>query len=206
MPPPPARRIVSALARYGQLLRDRGLLAYAGAGGFFYVGIFAYIAGTPFAFITYHHLPPQLYGLVFGASIIGIMAANLVNARFVTRIGSNRLLAHAARGAALAGLASALAAWTGWGGLFGLAMPLILFCSASGFIVANSLAGALAGFPERAGAVSALVGSIHYGSGIIGSALVGVFADGTPWPMGCVIAFAGIGSAACALLFGPIRT
>ena len=100
----------------------------------------------------------------------------------------------------------ALAAWTGWGGLFGLAMPLILFCSASGFIVANSLAGALAGFPERAGAVSALVGSIHYGSGIIGSALVGVFADGTPWPMGCVIAFAGIGSAACALLSGPIRT
>jgi DHA1 family bicyclomycin/chloramphenicol resistance-like MFS transporter len=48
--------------------------------------------------------------------------------------------------------------------------------------------------------VSALIGAIHYGSGIIGSALVGAFADGTPWPMGWVIALAGIGSLLCARL------
>ena len=130
------------------------------------------------------------------------MAANLVNARLVARIGGDRLLAHAASGAALAGLAAGLAAWTGWGGLFGLAVPLILFCSASGFIVANSISGALADFPGRAGAVSALVGSIHYGSGIVGSALVGAFADGTPSALGWVVAFAGLGSAACARLAG----
>jgi DHA1 family bicyclomycin/chloramphenicol resistance-like MFS transporter len=192
--------LLGALASYGRLLRNRRLLAYAGAGGFFYVGIFAYIAGTPFAYITYHHLAPQLYGLLFAASIVGIMAANLVNARFVARIGGDRLLTYAASVSALAGLGSALAGWTGWGGLFGLAVPLILFCSASGFIVANSISGALADFPERAGTVSALVGSIHYGSGIVGSALVGAFADGTPWPLGCVVAFAGLGSVACARL------
>jgi DHA1 family bicyclomycin/chloramphenicol resistance-like MFS transporter len=50
-------------------------------------------------------------------------------------------------------------------------------------IVANSIAGALASFPNRAGAVSALVGAIQYGTGIVGSAMVGAFADGTPWPM-----------------------
>jgi DHA1 family bicyclomycin/chloramphenicol resistance-like MFS transporter len=66
------------------------------------------------------------------------------------------------------------------GGLAGLALPLFLFISPTGFIVANSIAGALADFPERAGAVSALVGAIQYGSGIIGSALVGAFAVGTP--------------------------
>jgi DHA1 family bicyclomycin/chloramphenicol resistance-like MFS transporter len=73
----------------------------------------------------------------------------------------------------------------------------------AGFIVANSIASAMAGFPERAGAVSALVGAFHYGSGIIGSALVGAFADGTPWPMGWVIALAGIGSLLCARLIRP---
>ena len=76
-----------------------------------------------------------------------------------------------------------------------------LFVSAAGLIVANSITGALAGFPEHAGTVSALVGAIHYGSGIIGSALV--FADGTPWPMGWVIALAGIGSLLCARLLVP---
>jgi len=47
----------------------------------------------------------------------------------------------------------------------------------TGFIVANSIAGALSIFPERAGAVSALIGAIQYGTGIIGSALVGVLLD-----------------------------
>jgi MFS transporter, DHA1 family, multidrug resistance protein len=189
-----------ALVRYGELIRHRRLLGYAAAGGFFYGGMFAYIAGTPFAYITYHHVPPQFYGLLFGVGIVGIMATNLLNARLVMRLGSERLLVRGTGAAALAGVLLAVAAWTGWGGLWGLALPLFLFVSAAGFIIANSIAGALADFPERAGAVSALIGAIHYGSGIIGSALVGAFADGTPWPMGWVIALAGIGSLLCARL------
>jgi MFS transporter, DHA1 family, multidrug resistance protein len=139
--------LVRAVVRYGELLRHRRLLGYMGAGGFFYGGMFAYIAGTPFAYITYHHVPPQLYGLLFGIGIVGIIATNF----------------------------------------------------------ANSIAGALADFPERAGAVSALVGAIQYGSGIIGSALVGAFADGTPRPMGWVIALAAIGSLLCAGLLVSAR-
>ena len=69
-----------------------------------------------------------------------------------------------------------------------------MFISTTGFVVANSITGALADYPERAGAVSALIGAIQYGSGIIGSGLVGIFANGTPIPMGCVIAIAGVGS------------
>ena len=149
------------------------LLGYAGAGGFFYGGMFAYIAGTPFAYITYHHVPPQLYGVLFGFAVVGIMASNLANSRLVTRFGSDRLLVRGTDVAALAGIMLAVAARTGWGGLAGLVVPLFLFISAAGFIVANSIVGALADFSERAGAVSALVGAIQYGSGIIGSALVG---------------------------------
>ncbi len=44
--------LARALARYGELLLHRPLLGYAGAGGFFYGGMFAYIAGTPFAYMT----------------------------------------------------------------------------------------------------------------------------------------------------------
>ncbi|WGF89561.1 Bcr/CflA family multidrug efflux MFS transporter [Marinivivus vitaminiproducens] len=187
-----------ALGEYGLLLRERRLLAYAGAGGFLYGGLFAYIAASPFAYITYHHVPPELYGLLFGGGIVGIMAANVVNARLVARAGSDRLLRAGSQSAALAGLVLAASAWTGWGGLWGLVVPLFVFVSSSGFILANSIAGALSDFPERAGAVSALVGALQYGSGIIGSALVGTLADGTPWPMGGVIALCGLGSMLCA--------
>ena len=70
-------RLVHAFARYGELLRHRAVLGYAGAGGFLYGGMFAYIAGTPFAYIGYYHLAPQLYGVLFAVVIIGIMATNL---------------------------------------------------------------------------------------------------------------------------------
>jgi len=192
--------VARSLVRYGELLRHRQILAYAGAGGFFCAGMFAYVAGTPFAYINYNHLSAQLYGLLFAAGMVGIMATNTLNVRLVARIGSDRLMVFGTVLAALAALVVALTAKTGWGGLWGLAVPLFVFASATGFIVANSIAGALNGFPERAGAVSALVGAFQYGSGIVGSGLVGLLADGTPWPMGLVIAITGIGSVLCARL------
>ena len=192
--------VARSLLRYGELLRHRQILAYAGAGGFFYAGMFAYVAGTPFAYINYNHLSAQLYGLLFAAGMVGIMATNTLNVRLVARIGSDRLMVFGTVLAALAALVVALTAKTGWGGLWGLAVPLFVFASATGFIVANSIAGALNGFPERAGTVSALVGAFQYGSGIVGSGLVGLLADGTPWPMGLVIAVTGIGSVLCTWL------
>ncbi len=192
-----------AIADYRLLLRDRRVTGYAAAGGFFYAGMFAYIAGTPFAYIDYYHVRPQFYGLLFGAGIVGIMATNLGNARMVMRFGGLKLMRAGTAAAAVAGAVLAVDALNGWGGLTGLALPLFAFVGLTGFIVANSIAGAMAAFPNRAGAVSALVGSLQYGSGIIGSALVGAFADGTPWPMGWVIALSGIGSALCAILLIP---
>jgi len=180
------------------LLRDRRLLGLIGAGGCFYGGVYAYIAGSPFAYIGYHHVPAQLYGFLFGSGIIGIMIANTVNSRLVAHVSGGALLVGGAGAAALSGAATTLAAWFDIGGVWGLAIPLLVFVAANGFIVANSIAAALDRFPDRAGAVSALVGALQYGSGIIGSALVGLFADGTPFPMACVIALAGVGSLICA--------
>ncbi|MCB8881767.1 multidrug effflux MFS transporter [Acidisoma cellulosilytica] len=192
-----------AMLHYLTLVRRPQLLGYAGAVGFYYGGLYAYLAGTPFAYITYHHLRPQLYGLVFGTGIIGIMATNVINARIVARFGGTRLMRMGTAVAAVSALVIGLDAWTGWGGLAGLALPLFVFIGIAGFIVANAIAGALMQSPERAGTVSALVGAIQYGSGIISSGLVGAFADGTPWPMGGVILLCGLGSLACAWLLVP---
>ena len=197
---PPLSR---ALAGYRELLADPAVRGYALMGGLFYVGIYAYVAGTPFAYITYYHVPTKLYGVLFAGSIVGIMAANMVNVRFVVRLGSPRLLAWGAVGAAVSGVLAALAGISGWGGLAGLVAPLLVYCTMSGLIVANSLAGALARYPERAGAVSALVGAAHYGIAILGSGLVGWLADGTPRPLGLVMAVGGVGCLACLRMLVP---
>lgn len=206
---PSARRnresLGRALLRYGELLRYRRLLGYAGTGGFLYAGVFAYVAGTPFAYITYYQVPARFYGLLFGLGIIGIMAANIVNLRLVPRLGYDRMLLIGTIIAAISAIMTAVTAYTGLGGLWGLVVPLFVFASTTGFVVANAITGALADFPERAGAVSALVGALQYGFGIIGSGLVGLFADGTPWPMGWVIALTGIGSLLSMRLLAPPR-
>ena len=191
-----------AFAGYGTLISNRQLLGYSAAIGFFSAGVFAMVAGTPFAYISYHHVSPQVYGLLFASGIIGLMITNVINARLVTRFGSNRMLLVGTIGATLSGATVALVTGTGWGGIFGLVVAVFLFTSMNGFILANAVAGALASTPTRTGAASAVVGAIQYGSGMIGSALIGVFADGTPWPMGCVIALAGIGSLISAVLAG----
>lgn len=188
------RALAAALPVYVELLRRPRLLAYAGVGGSFYGGMFAYVAGTPAAYITHHHVPPRLYGLLFGLGIVGIMLANQINARLVRRFGIDRPIRWGAALATLAGTAAAVAAWNDRGGLWGLVVPLFFFAAATGFIVANAIVGALDCDAERAGAVSALVGAVQYGSGIFGSACVAYFADGTPLPMALSIAGFGAGS------------
>jgi DHA1 family bicyclomycin/chloramphenicol resistance-like MFS transporter len=190
-----------ALVSYAVLAGNRRLLGYALAGGCFYGGIYAYLAGTPFAYIEYYHVPPQFYGLLFGVNIAGMMAANLINSRLVMKLGSDRLFRFGTLVAALSGVALAVDARFGFGGLVGLAAPLFCYVAMLGFIVANSVAGALAAFPHKAGAASALVGAMHYGTGILTAAMIGWFADGTPWTMGWIIALAGVGSFATAMLF-----
>lgn len=200
---PPALRnhapLSQAFKRYGRLLTDRRIIGYASAGGCFYGAMYAYIAGTPFAYIDYYHLSPTGYGVIFAAGVVGIMLANQVNARLVKRLGSDQLMRIGTVVAALAGVWLAVDAWGDIAGLMGLVLPLFVFVACAGLIIANSIVGALQGFPEVAGAVSALVGALQYGTGIIGSGMVGAFADGTPRPMATVIAGFAVASMVCAL-------
>jgi DHA1 family bicyclomycin/chloramphenicol resistance-like MFS transporter len=189
-----------ALANYGSLLRNRALMGYAAAVGFFYAGVFANIAGGSFAYIAYHHLTPEQYGLVFASGVFGLMAANMINARLVTRFGSDRMLLVGTFGATVFGVALVFVTITDFAGVYGLLPAQLLFTAMNGFILANGVAGGLSRVDSRTGAASALIGAIQYGSGMVGSALVGLFADGTPVPMGSVMALAGIGSLASVLL------
>jgi DHA1 family bicyclomycin/chloramphenicol resistance-like MFS transporter len=142
----------------------------------------------------------KAYGLLFGLNIIGMMAANFVNARLLARVGSERLFRTGTWVLAGAGLVLAVDARFAWGGLAGLVVPVFFYMSMNGFIVANSVAGALSAFPRQAGTASSLIGALHYGSGILSAAMVGWFADGTPWTMGWIMGLSGIGSVVTAFL------
>lgn len=188
-----------ALASYGPLLRDSRFLGASASGAFFYAGAYALIAGTPFAYVDYYHVATGTYGVLFGINIVGLMGINFLNTRLVERFGSDRVFQTGAIIVAVSGIALALDARFGWGGLVGLLVPVFVYMSMNGLIVANSVAHALEAFPERAGAASSLVGATQYGSGIFSAALVGWLADGTPSAMGEIAGVAGLACAVTAL-------
>ncbi|WP_132665690.1 MULTISPECIES: multidrug effflux MFS transporter [unclassified Rhizobium] len=192
----------AAFAAYGGLITEKRIIAYAGTLGFFYAGVFANISSSSFAYIDYHHLSPQVFGLVFAVGTVGLMASNFANARLVEHYGSDRMLRLGAIGAAVAGLLLAFFTATDIGGIYSMALSVWLFTAMNGFISANAISGALADYPTRAGAVSAVMGSIQYGSGVVGSGVAGLFATGSPWPMGAVIAISGLGCLVSALFLG----
>ena len=139
----PASRSQASLAvtmkDYVALAMDGRLLRYALAGGFYYGGCYAFIAGTPFAYVDYYQVSAQAYGLLFGANILGLMVLNFVNTRLVAKWGPERLFRYGAWAAAASALWLALDAWWGLGGVAGLAVPIFCYMSVSGFIVANSV-------------------------------------------------------------------
>ncbi|WP_160106574.1 multidrug effflux MFS transporter [Pseudomonas izuensis] len=199
---PHSRRSAASLkeiiARYGRFFGDRRFVGYTAAGAFFYAGTFAYIAASPFAYITYHHVSPQIYGVLFAAGIIGMMVTAQVNARLLDRYDTQTMMMVGALMSACAGLLLALDTWSDWGGLALMIFSCLLFVAATGLVLANSIAGALNRFPQSSGSASALVGFLQYGSAMIGSAMVAIFADDTPWPLGAVLAACGVGCALCA--------
>ena len=193
---------LTVMSGYAEILTNRRLLGYTAVLGFFYAGIFASVAGTPFVLIEFFGVTPQTYSLIFAAGIIGLMGANAINARLAGRIGSDRILRYGALAAALFGIALFVTSYLGIGGVVAFVVLQFLFTAMNGLILANGVAGALASVQTRAGSASAVVGAIQYGSGMLGSAAIGLLTDGTSAPMALVMAVGGIGAAAMALLAG----
>ena len=182
------------VARYGALLRSRVYVGYAVSSGAAFAGMFAYFAGSPFVFIRLYGVPPQNYGFLFALNVIGLMGCAALNSRLVLRYGPDPVLRRGVAAVAAAGAALVVVAITGWGGLAGLVIPLLVFISSISFISANAMAGALATVRHVAGTASALVGTIQFGLGALSGAAVGAFYNGTAVPMAAVIALTGLTS------------
>jgi MFS transporter, DHA1 family, multidrug resistance protein len=178
---------VAMLLGYFDLFRNRRYVGYIASGTFYYGCLFAFIAGSPFVFIEHFGVPPQYYGFLFGVNIVGMMAASFINARIVLTQGSDRLLRI---GCAIGAAGSLLLIVTGpfdIGGIAGITIPVFIVLSLLSVIGANSISGALAIFPHRAGSAAAMGGALQFGMGALTGAAVGWFADGTPGPMSVLI-------------------
>jgi DHA1 family bicyclomycin/chloramphenicol resistance-like MFS transporter len=195
---PPERRVrrnlLGIAGAYAAAASDRTFLAPALASAAGVGAMFAYIAGSPVAFMGVHGLSPATYAVIFGANAACYVGAAQLNAWLLKRHPPSVLLAIAATLLGLASLVLAFTAFTGAGGVAGLVVPLATATGALGVVVPNASALALARQAARAGTASALMGMLAFALGGVAAAGVSLLADGTARPMAVLILLGGIGA------------
>lgn len=124
--------------------------------------MFTYIIGSPNVFIKQFGISPEHFGFFFGANAMGLIGATQINRKLLHTHQPYSILHVSTLASLIVGILVAVVAWTGWGGMWGVAATLFLLLTALGFVGANGTACALANQGHRAGSASALIGTLQF--------------------------------------------
>ena len=184
------------LKRFGELVRHKAFMGYAFTTSFMFSALLSFLSGSPFVFIEKYGIPPRSYGVIFGAMVVFMTIGSLLNARFVRRLGSDRILRYAVIVPGVCGVGSLvlgqIEARYGTIGMWPIVACFAPQIATISLIGPNSMALALQRYPHMAGTASSLMGVMQFGIGSLFGAAVGQTYDGTIGPMTVAMGLAGI--------------
>ena len=193
-------------ANYARLLRSRTFTAYMGVAAFGFSGLFAFLAGSAFVFVSVMGESEQGFGLLFGSVMLGNITGSMIGSRLVRRLGIERMV----RGGTLlmltAGLALGAFALMGTRHPLAVVVPMFVYMVAFMMTMPPATAGALTPFPQIAGSASSLLSFCQFVVASTAAFVVGSTFDGTARPMMLTIGVAAIGAFAACRLALPRRS
>ncbi|MBY5993496.1 Bcr/CflA family multidrug efflux MFS transporter [Ferrimonas balearica] len=179
----PPLNLMSALGTYRRILANRICMGYQLIGILVSATLFAFLTGSPYVYIEYFGVPAEQFGYYFGANIVLMMALTSLNARYVARLGSVRMLGIGLTLGALGGTLLLLAQAFGLGGLWSVVGPVLLIMGPMGMVSANAVALSLDAMDGAAGSVAALGGFLRFfGGALVGGAMTLVHTE-SPWAL-----------------------
>lgn len=187
------------VARFGAILGERGFISHALMGSATLFAMFAYLGGSPPVFIDIYHLPPPVYGMLFGICAAAYIGGSQLNPGLLVRFGPRRVVRVATRAFLLVAVALLLIALLRPGAWYAIAIPLFCIMGTQGFITPNATVGALARHAPHAGTASALMGTMQFVFGAVSGLAVGLLADGTARPMAALMVVGGAAAVLCDL-------
>jgi MFS transporter, DHA1 family, multidrug resistance protein len=176
------------LSNYKLLMRDRIFVGASLVCGFSSAGMLAYIASAPFVFMEIYKVGPHVFPYLFASIAAGMILGSQINGRMPRRIPVWKVLRVANLVQLTAGLAVLAAAWTGWGGLPAIFVPVFAYVSAAGFVFPNGSAVSMLRHGNIAGMASALLGTNQFIVAAITTSALGYIVSTTALPMAIVIA------------------
>lgn len=167
------------------------------------IGVYAYIATSPFLFIDGLHYSGAQFGLVFVYLTLGYMSGNIISGFVVSSIGAERLIFLAVLVYVIGAALLLLAAHFKPADAIGVAGPAFLLTFANGITQPNCGAGALASASVRRGTAASLSGFGQIMAGAVGFQLAGVLQIRTPTALALLVLLcAAVALGAAAVLAG----
>ncbi len=159
---------------YLALLGRLRIALFLVCGSLMFGALFSYVAASSFVYITEFGVDRQVFGLYFAANVSAMLCGTWANGHLVRRYGYRPLLGVAVANTQACGLVLLVTTLTGWGGFWGVAVPLFFLLSTVGMAGANTVAGLLDLAPDAAGAASALFGVCQFTASSVASWFVGL--------------------------------
>jgi DHA1 family bicyclomycin/chloramphenicol resistance-like MFS transporter len=184
---PPHRRrrggLRPALGSYGILVRDRRYVRSALVMAFTFAALFTYVSGSAFVMRQVFGLDAAGYGLMFAGHSVALVGGNQLSGRLAGRWRPASHLLATLGVALVGGSALVLVAVTGVGGLAAAIGTVVLTVFGVGMSLPLASTITMAGYPERAGAASALLGLFQFSVGGLLAPLVGLASTTTLLPL-----------------------
>lgn len=181
-------------ANYARLLRSRRYLVYLLVAAFGQSGLFAFLAGSSFVFVSAMGRGETGFSWLFGSVMLGNLTGATISSRLVRRTGIDRLIGAGTMlmlvaGAALAGLAALRVNHP-----LAVVAPMFVFMVALMMTMPGAIAAALTPFPDIAGSASSLLFFVQLAVASTAALIVGLTFDGSARPMALTICVAALGT------------
>jgi DHA1 family bicyclomycin/chloramphenicol resistance-like MFS transporter len=177
----------SPLATFRFLLGHPRVIGFTLSGAFNSGAFFSWIALSSYLLIGVYGVTPANFGWWFGANAVGFIGMGQVNAHLLRWYTPEEILIRA-RAASIAFAAVVVFdAFSGFGGMLGVIIPLYVTLGSFGLVGPNTQAAAMNVDPGRAGSISSITGFSTFATGAAISALAGFLQDGTARPLAALI-------------------
>ena len=177
----------SVWAAYRLLLTNPRIVGFTLAGTFNSGAFFSWLSLSSYLLIEVYGISPQNFGWWFGANAAGFIAMSQVNAHLLRWWMPEEVLVRARLASIAAAVILVVDAFTGFGGMLGVIVPLYVTLGSFGLVGPNTQAAAMNVDLKRTGTISSIVGGASFGMGALISSFAGYLHDGTARPLAALV-------------------
>jgi DHA1 family bicyclomycin/chloramphenicol resistance-like MFS transporter len=180
---PRALRLGVMAGNWLRIARNPTFLSFALLATASYGGLFTFLASSSFVFINVLGHSRGVYGLLMFSMAFAYLLGTVLCRRLLVRFGLRRTVAFAGALSLAGGLSLGGLAWAGLHNAWAIMLPFYLFMLAHGMHQPCGQSGAIAPFPQAAGAASALAGFLMMLVAFAMGKWLGAHMNGTVLPL-----------------------